>query len=90
MCTRSEEPQSQDSSSGDLDVDRVLRMVSILHAERLTKGLTLRKLSKMMKVDFTHLSRSERGLTQPGLVILMRWCRALDLEIESLFRNSQG
>lgn len=65
-------------------------MVAILHAERLAKGLTLRKLSKMMKVDFTHLSRSERGLTQPGLVVVMRWCRALDLEIESLFRDSKG
>ena len=58
-------------------------------SKRLAKGLTLRKLSKLMKVDFTHLSRSERGLTQPGLVILMRWCRALELEIESLFRDSK-
>lgn len=90
MSALSGEPRSQDTSSGDPDVDRVLRIVSILNTERLAKGLTLRKLSKIMKVDFTHLSRSERGLTQPGLVILMRWCRALDLEIESLFRDSKA
>ncbi len=70
-------------------MDRLLRIVEVLHSERLSKGLTLRKLSKMVDIDFTHLSRAERGLTQPGLVVLMRWCRALDLEIEELFLNSR-
>jgi transcriptional regulator with XRE-family HTH domain len=78
-----------DTPSGDPDVDRLLRIVAALHAERIVKGLTLRKLSKLIQVDFTHLSRAERGLTQPGLVVLFRWCRALDLEIETLFRDSQ-
>ena len=89
MSTDSGEPLRPGSPSGDPDVDRLLRIVSVLHSERIYKGLTLRKLSKMMGVDFTHLSRSERGLTQPGLVVLLRWCRALDLEIETLFRDSR-
>ncbi len=90
MSSPSGEPLPRDLFSSDPDVDRVGRMMAVLKAERLAKGLTLRKLSRMMNVDFAHLSRSERGLTQPGLVILMRWCRALDLEIESLFQNSQN
>lgn len=90
MPSRSADPPpTRDSSSGDQDADQVTRMMAILKEERMAKGLTLRKLSRLMNVDFTHLSRAERGLTQPGLVILMRWCRALDLEIESLFRNSR-
>ena len=89
MSTCSGDPKPPDSSSGDPDVDRLLRIVGVLHSERLSKGLTLRKLSKMVEIDFTHLSRAERGLTQPGLVVLMRWCRALDLEIEELFLNSR-
>jgi transcriptional regulator with XRE-family HTH domain len=84
------EKHSSDTPSGDPDVDRLLRIVAALHAIRMAKGLTLRKLSKLIQVDFTHLSRSERGLTQPGLVVLLRWCRALDLEIETLFRDSRG
>jgi len=70
-------------------VDRIERMMAILKTERMAQGLTLRKLSGMMNVDFTHVSRSERGLTQPGLVILMRWCRALGVEIETLFRDTR-
>jgi len=88
MSTRSGNPQIPDSP-GDPDVERLLKIVSVLHSERLSKGLTLRKLSKIVQVDFTHLSRAERGLTQPGLVVLLRWSRALDLEIEKLFRDSR-
>ena len=89
MSASSGHPQPPGSSSGDPDVDRLLRIVEVLHSERLSRGLTLRKLSKMVDIDFTHLSRAERGLTQPGLVVLMRWCRALDFEIEDLFRDSR-
>ncbi len=89
MSVRPGEPAPRDSFSGDPDVDRLWRIVAILKAERLDKGYTLRQLSRMMNIDFTHLSRSERGLTQPGMVILMRWCRALDVEIESLFRKTR-
>jgi transcriptional regulator with XRE-family HTH domain len=89
MSIDSGETLTVDSPSGDPDVDRLLRIVAALHSERIAKGLTLRQLSKMINVDFTHLSRSERGLTQPGLVVLLRWCRALDLEIETLFLHSR-
>lgn len=90
MSVFSDDPPPRDPSSGDLDVDRLLKMVSLIHSKRLSRGLTLRELSKMVNIDFTHLSWAERGVTQPGLVVLMRWCRALDLEIEDLFRDSQG
>ena len=89
MSARPRDPSPRESFSDDPDVDRLLQMVAMLKAKRIAKGFTLRQLSRMMNVDFTHLSRSERGLTQPGLVILMRWCRALDLEIESLFRKTR-
>lgn len=90
MSSRSEDPPlSRGNTSGDADVERVVRMMAILKAKRIEQGLTLRKLSGLMNVDFTHVSRSERGLTQPGLVILMRWCRALNLEIETLFSDTR-
>jgi len=89
MAIRSGKPSPEDPASDDPDVERVRRMVEILKAQRLAQGLTLRQLSKSMQVDFTHISRSERGFAQPGLVILLRWCRALGMEIESLFRESK-
>ncbi|WP_353568048.1 helix-turn-helix domain-containing protein [Haloferula sargassicola] len=90
MSLRSGKSLPKDFSSGDPDEEHLRRIVSALKKERLRNGLTLRKLSAEMGVDFTHVSRSERGLSQPGLVILMRWCRALNLEIESLIRDTRA
>lgn len=74
--------------SGDPDVDTVLRIASILQKTRVKKKLTLRDLEEQMGVSYAHLSRCERGLAQPGLVVLLRWCRALDLEFPKVWRQA--
>ncbi|WP_425602314.1 helix-turn-helix domain-containing protein [Luteolibacter yonseiensis] len=60
-------------------------MVKFLRETRIEKGLTLRDLTEEMGVSYSHLSRAERGLSQPGLVVLLRWCRALDFPFGHLW-----
>jgi transcriptional regulator with XRE-family HTH domain len=76
--------------SGDPDLDALLRLIGILRASRQQQQLTLRDLTEKMGIDFAHLSRAERGLTQPGLVVLLRWCRALGLKFEDVWRQASG
>ena len=76
--------------SGDPDLDVLLKIVDILRETRRQKDLTLRDLTGIMGINFAHLSRAERGLTQPGLVVLLRWCRALDLRFGDVWRQSSG
>ena len=74
--------------SGDPDVAVVLKIVTLLRETRLQKGLTLRDLKDVMGISYAHLSRAERGLSHPGLVVLLRWCRALDLSFEEIIREA--
>lgn len=76
--------------SGDPDLDVLLRFVGILRDSRQQQGLTLRDLTGRMGINFAHLSRAERGLTQPGLVVLLRWCRALGLRFGDVWRKASG
>jgi transcriptional regulator with XRE-family HTH domain len=75
--------------SGDPDELYLKRVLIKLRDERVSRGLTLRDLEKVMGVSNAHLSRAERGLCEPGVVVLRRWCRALGLEFESVCRDSE-
>ena len=85
-------PDSADSGSfGSTDPDEAYlrRFLAQLKSEREARGLTLRDLEKIMGVSNAHISRAERGLSEPGIVVLRRWCRALGLEFESVCRNAE-
>lgn len=58
--------------------------------EREARGLTLRDLEKITGVNNAHLSRAERGLSEPGIVVLRRWCRALGLEFELVSKEAES
>ena len=75
--------------SGDPDEAYLRRFLERLKQERDAKGLTLRDLEKSMGVSNGHLSRAERGLSEPGIVVLRRWCRALGLDFEVVSRDSE-
>lgn len=72
----------------DQDLATVARIINILHQARQQQGFTLRELGKKMKVDFSHLGRAKRGVTQPSLMIIFRWCRALDLSFEEVIKKA--
>jgi hypothetical protein len=74
----------QPSGSHDPDVAYLCRFVFRLKAERLARGMTLRDLEKATGINNAHLSRAERGITEAGVVVLRRWCRALDLNFEDV------
>ena len=66
--------------SGDPDIEILLKILFLLRKTRIEKKLTLRDLTQVMGISYAHLSRAERGLSHPGLLVLLRWCRALDLK----------
>ena len=76
--------------SGDPDIDLLLKMLLILRETRLKKKLTLRDLTQVMGISYAHLSRAERGLSHPGLLVLLRWCRALDLKFGEVWLEVSG
>jgi transcriptional regulator with XRE-family HTH domain len=75
--------------SGDPDEAYLHRFLTILKGEREARGMTLRDLEKIMGVSNAHLSRAERGLSEPGVVVLRRWCRALELEFDTICRQAE-
>lgn len=77
------------SGSSDPDEAYLRRFLQRLKREREQRGMTLRDLEKLTGVSNAHLSRAERGISEPGIVVLRRWCRALDLEFEVLCRDSE-
>ena len=76
--------------SGDPDLDMLLKIVAILRESRLRQGLTLREMTEKMGISYAHLSRAERGLTQPGFVVILRWCKALNVEFGEVWRSVGG
>lgn len=78
------------SGSSDPDEAYLRRFLLQLKHEREAQGLTLRDLEKMMGVNNAHLSRAERGLSEPGIVVLRRWCRALGLQFENICQEAVG
>jgi transcriptional regulator with XRE-family HTH domain len=86
-------PHSEDFASfgsDDPDEAYLRRFLLRLRTERRSQGMTLRDLQKTMGVSNSHLSRAERGLSEPGVVVLRRWCRALGLQFEMVCRDSEG
>jgi transcriptional regulator with XRE-family HTH domain len=72
----------------DPDMELVYRIVSILHQARLERKMTLRVLGEKSQLNFSHLGRAERRATQPSLMILLKWCRALDLKFERVLKQA--
>ena len=81
-------PSGEIRTSGDKDHDRILHLVAVLRNERVAKKLTLRYFSAEIRISITQLSRLERGFSQPTLIDLLRWCRALGLDFETQLRDS--
>lgn len=84
MSCFSDSVDSGSFGSGDPDEAYLRRLVLKLKERREARGMTLRDLEKVMAVSNGHLSRAERGLSEPGVVILRRWCRALELEFKEV------
>jgi transcriptional regulator with XRE-family HTH domain len=57
-----------------------------IHQLRVSRGLSVRALAAQAKVDFSWLSKLERGeYEQPGARHLYQLARALDIEVQELY-----
>ena len=73
----------------DSDVAFLRGIVAILVATRKSRGVTLRELGESTGYNWGYLSRAERGLTQPGVVSLCKWCRALGLDFVGVAQQAK-
>lgn len=53
---------------------------------RKRKNLTLTQLSERTGISVTHINDVENGLKEPGISVLVRLSRALDVQITELYR----
>lgn len=53
---------------------------------RKRKNLTLVQLSERTGISVTHINDVENGLKEPGLSVLVRLARTLDVPITELYR----
>lgn len=53
---------------------------------RKRKNLTLMQLSERTGISVTHINDVENGLKEPGISVLVRLSRALDVQITELYR----
>lgn len=54
---------------------------------RLKKGYTAAKLGKITLIDRSHIARLEAGGTNPTSTTLKTICKALEIEMEDLFKG---
>ena len=78
------------ASDGEKDLRFLAEIVAILATERQSKGITFRELGAETGYNYGYYSRAERGLTEPGIISLCRWCRALGLDFVDVAQRARG
>ena len=59
-----------------------LRIGQRISELRQEKGFSLKELSDMVGIDFSNLSKIERGKYNVGIDILYKICKALEVELK--------
>lgn len=52
-----------------------------LRAEREACKMNLRQLGELTGYSYSHHGRVEQGKVQPGILLLLKWCQALELNL---------
>lgn len=68
-------------SKSTIEIGRILRRL------RKKKNITLKQLDDKTKLSTTYLSQLERGLRNPTIGVLERYCSAINIEIEEVFSS---
>ena len=55
---------------------------------RTEKGISQEELAKKVGVHTTHLSRYERGLSQPSIEVAQKLAEAFDISVDELIQGS--
>ncbi|WP_372736388.1 helix-turn-helix domain-containing protein [Nocardioides sp.] len=59
----------------------------VLRAERMSRGMTLREVSKEARVSLGYISEIERGQKEASSELLASLCGALDLPLSEVLRE---
>ena len=63
-----------------------MRVEILIREKREEKGYTIDKLAKLARMSKGHLSRIERGETDPTITTLSRVAIALKVKVEELYK----
>ena len=63
-----------------------MRVEILIRQKRQKKGYTIDKLAELANISKGHLSRIERGETDPTISTLARIAMALKVEVEELYK----
>ena len=63
-----------------------MRVEILIRQKRQKKGYTIDKLAELANMSKGHLSRIERGETDPTISTLARIAMALKVEVEELYK----
>lgn len=64
----------------------VMRVEILVREVRIEKGYTIDEVARMARMSKGHLSRIERGETEPTISSLVRLSLALKVNIERLYK----
>lgn len=62
-----------------------MKIEMLIRKKREERGYTIDKLAELTKMSKGHLSRIERGQTDPTITTLLRIAIALQLEVKELY-----
>ena len=63
-----------------------MRIEILIKPIRISKKLSLERLSKMTGISATHINDVENNLKEPGICILVRIAYALKVDITDLYK----
>ena len=63
-----------------------MRIEILIKPIRISKNITLARLSKMTGISATHINDVENNLKEPGISILVRIAYALKVDITDLYK----
>ena len=64
-------------------------LVSVLRAERESRGWTAVRLGEESGVHRSVISRAEKGERYPGVPVIVRLCRAMDVPLSEVCRRAE-
>lgn len=63
-----------------------MRIEILIKPIRISKNITLARLSRMTEISDTHINDVENNLKEPGISILVRIAHALRVDITDLYK----
>ncbi len=74
-----------------MEKEEILKIISCnIRTERLKRRLSQEKLSELSGITQKYLNMIENAKVNPSIVVVVKICRSLNVNIDSLLKNSEN